>query len=107
MSGLQDLANYLLSMQQMTHMPESSQMRLGRQAADLIRQQMMQRFYAPVSAIGGLKDITSRAMEGEDVSVDPLAGGQLLRGLSWIGSGNPMTLPFKPLPKSANAPAYR
>ena len=71
----------------MTHQPETAAHRIGRKAVDLVGQQVKQRAIGAAEAIGGLKDLTERAMKGEAVSEDPTAGGKMLRGLSYIGSG--------------------
>ena len=64
----------------MTHAPETPEMLFDKKLTKYVGNRMM----APVNAIMGLKDLTDRAMHGEQVSANPSAGFQALRGMSWL-----------------------
>jgi hypothetical protein len=74
----------------MTHeapVPETRGQFIGRELSRRIFETGKETVLAPVRAVQTLKDVTERAMAGEDVSTDPEVGGKILQALSTAMGG--------------------
>jgi hypothetical protein len=100
-----------LAAQQLTHKaqrPPDTIDEVARRMGNLL----MSPITAPLQGLSNLRDYTNRAMSGEDISVDPQAGGGILSGLMTFGGISGATPPtgavlaansIKPLTKGSFA----